>query len=367
MELGIIGFWYSGKTTIFDALCGGRYEAIRHGADAYQVHLATLKIHDPRADALVEAFKPQRVILAEMKLSDVVGPAAMYEQADTPHRASILESQLQYIATSSAWVAAIRAFHASDLPPHDVHKEVSNIIMELILSDLAKVEKRLPGIEKSLKKVSGQEKEHLLEEQKILLSAREVLEKEHPLTEMSLLPQEEKLIRGFQFASMKPILFILNTDRDDPGEVEELCNELRAEFKSSHFDFMIMNAEIEKEILELPPEEQQEFLQDYHIDRLARDRVIERALILLDTISFFTINPNELHVWLTDKNTSAIDAAGMVHSDFARGFIRAETLTWKEMIDAGGFSPAKHEGIVRAEGKNYIVQDGDVINFLFNV
>ena len=367
MELGIIGFWYSGKSTIFDALCGGRYEVLRHSDEACQVHLAALKIQDTRADSLAEKFKPKKTTRAVLKVSDVVGPAATYEQAGAPHKGSLLESQVQHLATSDAWLGAIRAFAASDLPAHDARKEISNIVMELIFSDLAKIENRLPGIEKSLKKVSGQEKEHLLAEQEVLLKAKTVLDQERPLTDMEINDQDMKLIRGFQFASMKPILFLINTDKEDTTEVEGLCTQLKAEFDSPYFDFLPLNAEIEKEILELSPEDREDFLEDYHIKVLARERIIDRVLHLLNLISFYTINPNELHVWLIRQNTPALDAAGMVHSDFARGFIRAETLSWKELIDAEGFSHARREGTVRAEGKHYLVKDGEVINFLFNV
>ncbi|MCD6386353.1 DUF933 domain-containing protein [Candidatus Sumerlaeota bacterium] len=367
MELGIIGFWHSGKTTVFNVLCKGRAETFRHTEDGSRVHLATVKIRDHRAEALAEKFQPPKTTLATTRIIDVDAPPSTLEEADTSHHTSILESQLRHLATADVWLAVVRGFSAQDLPPPDVRKEMTNIVLELILSDLSKIENRLPRLEKTLKKVAGKEKEQLLLEKKVLLSAKEVLEEQRPLTELSLTEEEEKLLRGFQFASQKPILFIINTADDDPHASENLCQQLKEEFNSPSYDVISVNAEIEKEILELPPEEQEEFLQDYKIEVPASERIIQRILKLLKMNVFYTINQNELHVWLIKENSSALEAAGMVHSDFARGFIRAEVLNWQELIKADGFASARREGIVRAEGKSYSVQDGDVINFLFSV
>lgn len=367
MELGIIGFWHSGKTTVFDVLCRGRAETFRHPETGAEVHLSTVKIIDHRAEALAEKFKPPKTTLATVRITDVNVPPATLEDTHRQHQTSVLESQLRHLATSDLWLAVVRGFSAPDLPPPDVKKEITNIMLELILSDLNKIENRLPRLEKTLQKVAGQEREHLMLEKKILLSAKEILEKEKPLTELTLTEEELKYIRGFQFASQKPILFIINTADDDPNASDDLCQRLKEEFDIPSYDVISLNAEIEKEIFDLPQEEQEEFLKDYKIEVPASERIIQFALKLLKMIRFYTINQNELRVWLLKESSTALEAAGIVHSDFARGFIRAEVLNWQELIEADGFASARKKGIVRSEGKTYAVKDGDVINFLFSV
>jgi GTP-binding protein YchF len=366
MDLGIIGFWHSGKSALFGSLCGGRSETLKHPDDGWHSEYSTLKIHDPRAEALVNAFKPAKTTLATFHVTDVVGPPATTQE--TPGRkASILEYQIQHLATTDTFIAMIRAFETTELPPVDPVDEVANIILELVLSDLSKVENRLPGLEKSINKVGGKEKDQLQTERQALLKAKDILEKQKPLCEVDFSSAEEKVIRGFQFASKKPILFVINTDSENPAESEPLCQKLKEQYPAASYGFMGLNAEIEKEILEFPPEERGEFMKDYHIDEPASDKVIREVINLNSLISFYTIGEKELHVWLIREGTHALDAAGMIHTDFARGFIRAEVLNWQDMIDVQGFSHGRREGKVRSEGKHYVVKDGDVINILFNI
>ena len=366
MELGIIGFWHSGKTTLFNSLCVGRSETIKHPDDGWQSHLATIRIPDNRVDALSETFKPTKTTYATIRVIDVEGPPASQTEGQKSHHASLLEYQLHQLANVEGYLAVIRDFWSTDLPPVDVKEQISNCMLELILSDLSRIEHRLPGLEKNLTKVSGAEREHLLVEKEILVKAKEILEKKNPIITMTLSPEEEKTIRGFQFSSQRPIVFIINTDKEIT-ECDDMCQSLREDFPGEYYSFLPLNAEIEKEIQELPVEEQQAFIDDYHILSFARDRVTHEVLSLMKKICFFTINPNELHVWLITQGTTALEAAGLVHSDFARGFIRAEVMDWKSCIEHGGFSHAKREGKVRSEGKSYIVQDGEIINFLFHV
>ncbi len=367
MELGIIGFWHAGKSTVFNALCAGRSETLKHRTDGWHSHLADIIINDPAAGKLSEKFEPKKTTLAHMRVVDIDGPPATTEDAGHVHKKSLLEYQLQNLATTDAYIAVIRAFEGQDIPPRDIQEQVHTIIMELILSDLSKIEHRLPGLEKNITRVGGEEKDTLLVEKGALERARDVLANDTPLTKTEFSPREEPLIRGFQFASRRPILFIINTDDEDDARCSEACTSLDEQFSSDPYEFMLLNAEIETEILELPQDEQKVFMDDYNITVPAKKRVVHSVMHLMNLLSFYTVNPNELRVWLVTSGTTAIEAAGMIHTDFARGFIRAEVNNRETLLEVGGFSEAKHEGVLRTEGKEYIVKDGDVINFLFNV
>lgn len=367
MELGIIGLWHSGKTTVFNVLSAGRAEILPTTRPGWHSHLATIKINDPRALDLSAKFKPAKTTLATATVIDVAGPPPTVHTTSDKAPKSPLEAQLQQLTSADALIAIIRAFNTAELPAPDVFKDVENIFLELILSDMNKIEHRLPGLEKTLQKVSGKEKEHLLLEQTVLKKALPILEAQRPLSELTLAGEEDKLIRGFQFVSRKPLLFIINTDAEDTTSTQSICSDLQKKFPFPDTDFIAINAEIEKEIMELKPEERAEFMKDYQITRPAGERIITHSMKILKLISFYTINSNELRVWLIKQGTTAYEAAGMVHSDFQRGFIRAEVIDWQHLINADGFANARRTGILRAEGKNYVVQDGDVINFLFNV
>ncbi|MCX7765994.1 MAG: DUF933 domain-containing protein [Candidatus Sumerlaeia bacterium] len=367
MELGIIGLWHSGKTTIFNVLSAGRSETLPATRPGWHSQLATIKINDPRALELSSKFKPAKTTLATATIIDVVGPPPSAHTTVEKAKKSPLEAQLQHLASADALIVVIRAFNTPELPSPDIYKDVENILLELILSDMNKIEHRLPGLEKSLQKVSGKEKEHLILEQTVLKKALPILEAQHPLSELTLAGEEDKLIRGFQFVSRKPLLFIINTDAEDLTSTQAQCSELKKRFPFPEMEFIVINAEIEKEIMELKPEERVEFMKDYQITIPAGERIISKAMKLLQLISFYTINPNELRVWLIKQGTTAFEAAGMVHTDFQRGFIRAEVIGWEQLIHTDGFANARRAGILRSEGKAYTIQDGEVINFLFNL
>jgi len=367
MQIGILGFQRSGKTTVFNALTGSHAQTTGHGGGKARVNMAVVKVPDERLDRVAELIKPQKVTHATVEYVDVAG----IERSDVENRTGLGEEQLQALSHTDALLVVIRAFDDGSGIAPDCRGDLEAIKLELILSDLQKIENRLPRLGKLVKKVTGREKEQALLEQAALEKIKTHLEMERSIRSMTLSPEEDKAVRGFTFLSQKPILFLLNVGEDQLS-AEKSGYDLTSfseekEQKGEKTNVASMCARIEEEISQLSPEESALFLQDYHIPEPASRRVIRLCYDLLGYISFFTAGPRELRAWTITRGTPAVRAAGAVHSDFERGFIRAEVIHWDRYIEVGGYFEARKAGLLRIEGKEYIVQDGDICNFLFNV
>jgi GTP-binding protein YchF len=365
LEIGIIGLPRSGKTTIFNALTGAHAGVSAFSSGKPEPHVGVLKIHDPRVDKLAEAFNPKRAVYATVKCIDIAGLSGASAEGVARH--GLGEAQIALLSTVDVLLAVVRAFRDETRSDFDVFHEAESLYMELVLSDLARIEHRLPGLEKTIHKTGGQEKETLQHEQAALLKIKPLLEANRPVREAVLGEDEERLVRGFQFLTAKPLLLLLNIAEEDVAEKRDCTGEaLRAApFKAT--EALQMCAKLEMELGELEPEEKATFMKDYALEELSGEKIIRACLCLLDLVHFFTINPNELHVWAVRRGTTAVKAAGAVHSDFEHGFIRAEVIAWDKMIAEGGLANARKHGTIHTEGKSYAVQDGDVIHFLFSV
>jgi len=349
MKVGILGYTGCGKTTLFNLLTGLSAD-VGLGGDR-KPNLGVIKVPDDRIDALSEMYNPKKTTYAEMRFVDIAGKTP----DGTP--GGLDPSLLAHIRDTEAITLVIRGF---DSPMHEKAasplSELRDVEAELQLADMAVVEKRLERLSKEGK--SGTREIQLLEQ------CMESLENETPLRELQLSEDDELLLRGFRFLSQKPALVLLNTSEDDPSTVPE---DVQGFAKEHDLEVLGLCASIEAELSELDPEEQAEFLADYGIEAPARDRYIRTAYSMLDLISFFTSGEDEVRAWTITRGTTAVRAAGKIHSDIEKGFIRAEVTPYHLLLELGSEQAVKAAGKMGLEGKEYVVKDGDICHYRFNV
>jgi len=350
VKVGIAGFPRGGKTTIFNALTG-QHADVGGFSEPGKVHLGTIKVPDPRVDKLSEIFHPKKTTYAEMVFVDF--PAA----AETAGTHALDTATLTQMRESEALVQVVRGFADAITgdPPHPV-RDLANFKSELLLSDLVLIEKRL----ERLKKEKGKEQERtLLERCKVFL------DEERPLRQIDLSPEEGSSIAGFGFLSRRPLMVVLNVGEADvaadmpPAVAEFLATE--------NLEGLVLSGKIEMEIAALDADDRRAFLEDLGLKATARERFIRAAYELLDQISFLTSGEDEVRAWTIKRGTSAVKAAGKIHSDIERGFIRAEVVHYDDFVQYGSDAKCREHGKLRLEGKEYAVKDGDIIHFRFNV
>jgi GTP-binding protein YchF len=353
MKVGLVGFAGSGKTTIFNTLTGLEAEVGGYGAKE-KANVGVIKVPDQRVERLAELFNPKKKTLAEISFVDVAGPQA--EQAEQSQ--SGLDARLvQHMREVEALVHVVRAFDNPMLAEQpDPARDIRAFDDELILTDLVQIENRIARLKKE--KDSTRERE-------LLERLKAALEQERPLRDLELSAEELQMMAGFRFLSLKPLLLLLNVDeqaaaRGPSRDVLDLA-------ESKHLSLIAMSGRAEMEIAQLAEDEQREFLQDLGIAEPARDRFIHAAYALLDLISFLTAGEDECRAWTIMRGTTAHKAAGKIHSDIERGFIRAEVVRFEDLVALGSEAKCREQGKLKLEGKEYVVQDGDVIHFRFNV
>ena len=356
MRVALIGPPQSGKSTLFAAVAeaGGSHVDLSRPD---QPHLAVVKVPDERLGWLAEISKPEKTVPAELEFLDIPG----FDLSDEQGR---LRARTHWSAMrqSDMLVYVVRTFHGDSAPAYrgrvDAEADVEELLAEMIFADLDQVSARIGKLETSVKKPTPRREEQLVELD-LMKRLVEALESEQPLSALASTHAEAKLLRGFAFLSQKPVLVVLNCDEaaaaeDGPDQIAAVAA-------------LQLSAQIEEEIAELDPQERTEFLADLGLAEPARDRLIRSCYRSLDLVSFLTIGKDEVRAWTVPGGTPAVIAAGEIHSDIARGFIRAETVAYADLHDAGDMKGAKAAGKVRLEGKTYVVQDGDVIDFRFNV
>jgi GTP-binding protein YchF len=291
---------------------------------------------------------------------DIGGFSGSTEKGET-----VSPEVLHYIGTADALLHVVRVFENDSLlhpaGSIDPERDIRSLEFELILTDLAVIEKRIEKLNKEIRKLPGMEKANRIAEKNLLEKLAAHLEEERPLRELVLNPKEEKTIRGYQFLSLKPVLFVLNIGEEQIELPPEIAT---PNIKSSSVSFC---ARVEEELMQLDPEDVNEFMEDLGISEAARDKVITSSYSLLGMISFLTVGEDEVRAWTIRQGMSAPEAAGVIHSDIQRGFIRTEIVPHEDLLLVGSMSEAKKRGLVRLEGKDYIVKDGEISHFLFNV
>ncbi len=348
LEVYLIGSAQSGKTTAFQALVGDREPG----------HRRVTKVPEPRLDRLEAIFKPQRKVPAEIIFCDIFAQKANDLAGRHAERFTAALGEADMLAIV---VACFDDPSLADLLPEPV-AALDEVLLELVVADHSVVEKRLHRIDQDLKKG----KKDLLVEQAVLQRGLALLEAEQPLSRLTLSEDESRLLRGFQFLTLKPAIVLANLDEAQLGQAPPQA--LVDHAASRGLETVAFCAQIEAEIAGLEPAEQQEFLSDFSISEPARDRVIRACYQRLDLISFLTGGgPTEVRAWTIPRGATAHQAAGVIHSDLERGFIRAETVAFADLDRLGTIAACRDAGVLRLEGKEYVVQDGDVITFRFNV
>jgi ribosome-binding ATPase len=354
MKTGIIGLPQVGKTSLFKILTKVSVDDRGYSREA---HLGVATVPDDRLDRLAAQYNPQKLIHATVEYADV---AAISQEA---LKETALLASLRNV---DALIHVLRAFE-NDAVPHtgelDPARDAKNLEFDLMLSDLTQVEKRLERLEKDLKKMRTAELE---KENALLLRCKTALEAETPLRELEMSVDEKKLIRGFMFLSQKPVLYAVNLSEsttlgDDLAAAAQkyALTELAARPGAGLTAFC---GKVEAELAEMDDDEAREFLGSYGLTESGLVRLIRRSYELLGLISFFTVGEDECRAWTVPANSRAQEAAGAIHSDLEKHFIRAETIHWDTLLAAGSEAAARAQGTLRLEGKDYLVQDGDVLH-----
>jgi ribosome-binding ATPase len=352
MKTAIIGLPMTGKTSLFTILTGVHQET-RIGSTAVRTGVA--KVPDTRLEALAKLFEPNKTTYATVEYVDM--PSISKE---TLRDAGAMAS----LRNVDAFAHVLRLFADPSVPHEkgtvDPLRDMEDLETELILSDLVVVEKRLERLDKDRKKIKNPE---LDKEFEVLTKAKALLEENRPLRQMELDAEDEKRIRGFQFLSQKPMLYVLNLGEEEAARLHEREEEYRNGPLAGRAQTAVaaVCGKIEAELAELPRAEQQEYLRSYGLAESGLERLITATYSLLGLLSFLTAGEDECRAWTIPVNTPAARAAGAIHSDFEKKFIRAEVVNWKTIIDLGGYSGARDKGQLRLEGKDYIVKDGDVL------
>jgi hypothetical protein len=352
MKTAIIGLPMVGKTSLFTILTGA-HEAARLGV--HEARLGVARVPDPRVEALAGAFGSAKVTHATVEYLDF--PAISMEALRDP-------SYLASLRLADALAHVLRVFE-SDTVPHEIGsldplRDLADVETELILSDLVVVEKRLERLEKDRRKIKSADLDH---ESAVLERARETLEAGTPLRALQLAPEEEKRIRGFQFLSQKPLLVVLNLGEEDAPRLHEIEAEYRAGPLAGRPNTAVtaICGKIEAELAELPPAEAAEYRASYGLPEGGLERLISATYALLGLMSFLTVAETEARAWTVPAGTTALKAAGAIHTDFEQKFIRAEVAPWRSLADCGSYAAAREKGLLRLEGKEYVVKEGDVL------
>jgi GTP-binding protein YchF len=366
MQVAIVGLARSGKSTVFNALTRG--EARTGGFGAVEVNTGVVKVPDQRLSGLTALFKPRKEVPADVTYVDLPGLAG---SADGHAQGDISADQLARLRNADALLHVVRAFDDPSVPHPlanvDPRRDLEQLELELTLADLGVVERRLEKLRTSGRHGSAAERDANEKEEVVLDAIQPALAAGRPVRDLGLDADAEMRIRGFRLLTAMPVLVLLNIGESDIATADALATALATELPYAQTDVAALSARIEMEIGQLEPEEADAFRTEMGLDAPGLERVIRASYALLGLISFFTAGPDETRAWTIERGSTAVDAAGAIHSDLARGFIRAEVIGWQELLELGSMAEARRVGRLRSEGKAYVVQDGDVIEVLFNV
>ncbi|MCK4343297.1 MAG: YchF family ATPase [Phycisphaerae bacterium] len=353
MRVVIVGFPYSGKTALFRAISGVQADHLKPAEE----NLATVRIPEARLEWLEKLYKPKRRTEAAIDFVDLPGSA----EGDVEKAG--LDKHLPTLHQADGLLLIVRAFESGSVPMREGSVNPERDLMELrdemLLADLTICAARVEKLENAVAKPS-QDRDQQKHELELLKRCQEALEHEKPLREVVRPGDEEKMLRSFGFLTQKPVVLIINIGEEQIGQEPPFRDPNAA-------DTLVVCANLEADLMEVEPEERPAFMADYGVQALARDRIVHVCFDALGMISMMTVGSEEVRAWPLPKGTTAVEAAGKVHTDMARGFIKAETVAFDDLYAAGDMRAAKAAGTVRLEPKSYIVQDGDVLTVKFNV
>jgi GTP-binding protein YchF len=348
MKLGLIGIPQSGKSTLFKALTGARGDDNGHKASPGDLRIATITVKDERIDFLSGFFKPKKTTYAKI---EYLLPSNLHSSSPDKAEGGIWNQ----IRTCDAIIHVVRNFKLQGGSPASSEKDFWKLEGDMIINDLVVIERKIERIELDRKRGKKPESEEV----ELIDACRDILEKDEPLRKYPDI-SDNQLLKGYTFLSGKPMLVVINNGDED----QEIPKWGKLPYNA---ELLAIRAGLEMEIAGMPAEEAKEFQEAYNIKESALDRVIKSSFILLKRISFFTVGQDEVRAWPIPSGTPALEAAGTVHTDMQKGFIRAEVLSYDDFEKYGNFQEAKKAGRLRLEGKEYEVKDGDIIEFRFNI
>lgn len=354
LKIGIVGLSQVGKTTLFRILTHSHGTGL--GSGKPEAHVGVVQVPDARLERLTEMYQPKKKIHASVEYVDT--PGSVIELARTGLQAASLKEM-------DALAHVVRVFVDPAVPPPeggvDPRRDIESVELELILSDLAVVEKRLERLEKEIKK---QKNPALEKEYQALQTCKTALEKQTPLRELQLAPDEERAVRGFTFLTIKPMLYVLNLGENDAARAN-VAEQFAAEAglkQRPRTEVTAVCGRVEAELAELSDADAAEFMTSYGLAESAVARLIRSSYHLLGLISFFTVGEDECRAWTIRAGATALDAAGEIHTDLQKGFIRAEVVKFDDLVSAGSLGEARNRGWLKLEGKEYVVHDGEVVH-----
>ena len=359
MEIGIIGLPNCGKTTILNALTRGKARISDYASTRVEANHAVAKVPDARLDALISMFHPKKWTPAEVTYVDVAGLTRQ------PGSRGLGETFIVHIRPATALALVLRSFEEGSATHPTPLEDLKDVETELIITDLVTVEKRLDRVELDLKK--GMKELH--EERDALVACKEALDAGSPIRNIGLKEPQRKLLRGYQLLTAKPLLVIVNVGENLIGTDASvpIREHLKPSIEQHTAGVVEICGKLEMELAQLEPTDAKAFMEELGLKELALERVIRASYDLLGLISFFTTVSDEVRAWTIPRDTTAQRAAGAVHTDMERGFIRAEIIAFDTLMECGSLAAAREKGLLRIEGKDYVMQDGDIANFRFKV
>jgi GTP-binding protein YchF len=366
VQIAIVGLAGSGKTTVFNTLTRGHAQT--GGFGALTLNVGVVKVPDTRLDRLAEIFKPKKIVHADVTYVDLPAPPASSEGHVGTEE--LPAEHLARLRDSDALLHVVRAFDDPSLPHPagsvDPARDLEQLDLEFILADLAMVDRRLERLVSSGRHGTPAEREANEREEVVLRRLKTDLEAGTPIRDSGLSDDEAKAVRGFRFLTEKPVLVLLNVGERDLGTAGALTERIAAAYRHRHAMVDHLSARIEMELGELEAEDAATFMTELGIAESGLERVIRLSYTLLGLISFLTAGPDEVRAWPIPSGSNAVDAAGAIHTDLAKGFIRAETVAYEDLLELGSIAEARRHGRLRSEGKTYRVADGDVLEILFS-
>jgi len=354
MRLGIIGLPQTGKTTLFNALTRGNLPVTTSGG-RFEVHTGVVDVPDPRVDHLSAMFEPKKTIYAKVTYADIAGLEGS--------KAAISGALLNQLSQMDGFLHVVRCFDDPSVPHPsgsvDPGRDMAAMDAELLLNDLISIERRLERLAEERKKGGGREKVVIEREIALFERFHEALTQEIPLRQVEISVEDEKNLTGFGFLTRKPLLVLLNL-----GEGQAVPDMTYSRPRSA---LASLQGKLEMDIAQLEPQDAALFMVEYGIEELGLNRVIHLSYDLLGQQSFFTVGEDEVRAWTVRRGATALEAAGAIHSDLAKGFIRAEVVTYDDLVTLGGLAEARSKGKLRLEGKEYIVKDGEIVHIRFNI
>lgn len=361
MQLGIVGLPQCGKTTLFNALTRGDQPTTMSGG-RFEVHTAVVDVPDERVERLSAMFKPQRTIYAKTTYVDIAGLEGGGEKGESAKGFS--GPLLNKLSQMDGFILVLRRFEDANVAHPfgsvDAQRDFETIEAEFLLNDLIMVERKLERVKEEVGKQGGREKERLAHEMALFEKLSVILNGEQPLRTIELSPEEARTVSSFGFLTLKPILVVQNLGEGQPATPLTVKH-------PQGISEVAIQGRLEMDMAQLSPEDAAMFMQEYGISELSLVRVIRLSYDLLNLQSFFTVGEDEVRAWTVRRGASAWEAAGAIHTDLQKGFIRAEVVPYHELVALGGLAEARTQGKLRLEGKQYVVQDGDIVHIRFNL